>query len=267
MPRKTCATLFALAALAAAPTAPAAAATTTETSSNWAGYAVAKSGVTYRRVSATWTQRAVDCNSTRGRTFSAYWVGLGGLSSSSQALEQIGTGADCTTGGRAAYSAWYELVPEASVNIKSLGIGAGNRLSAAVEVRGRTVRLRLANLTTGRTFSTTLTASRVDVTSAEWIVEAPSLCDDRLQVCETQSLADFGTARFANAQATTTGGHTGTIADPAWAAHAISLGRQGRRPGFGPRRFAYDQASSAGATRGDRSASGSSFSVTYAAAT
>src|SRR3954447_18096695 len=121
MPRKTCGTLLALAALAGAPTASAAAAATAETSSNWAGYAVKKTGVKYRRVSATWTQRAVDCSST-GRAFSAYWVGLGGLDQSSQALEQIGTDADCTSGGRATYSAWYELVPAAAVDIRSLTV-------------------------------------------------------------------------------------------------------------------------------------------------
>src|SRR4051794_7458767 len=130
MPRKTCATLLALAALAAAPTVPAAEAATSETSSNWAGYAVSGSGIRYRHVSATWTQKAVDCSTTSGRAYSAYWVGLGGLSTNAQALEQIGTDADCSSSGRATYVAWYELVPQAAVNIRSLTIRSGDRLSA-----------------------------------------------------------------------------------------------------------------------------------------
>src|SRR3954468_5729273 len=184
MPRKTCGTLLALAALAAAPTAPAAAAATAETSSNWAGYAVSKSGVKYRRVSATWIQKPVDC-SAAGRTFSAYWVGLGGLSESSQALEQIGTDADCTSGGRATYSAWYELVPAAAVDIRSLPVRAGDKLAATGDLRGHTVNLRLTNVTRKQTFKKPLTAAQVDVSSAEWIVEAPSLCDEQLSFCET----------------------------------------------------------------------------------
>src|SRR5689334_3906345 len=141
MPRKTCAALLALAALAAAPAVPAASAATTETSSNWAGYAVRKSGVTFRHVTATWVQRAVDCSTSAGRSYSAYWVGLGGFSSSSQALEQIGTDADCSSTGSAKYIAWYELVPQASVNISSLNDRAGEQLSASVEVRGHRVKL------------------------------------------------------------------------------------------------------------------------------
>src|SRR3954452_21881383 len=133
MPRKTCATLVTLAALAALPALSSARAATTETSSNWAGYAVRKSGVTFRHVTATWTQRAVDCSTSSGRSYSAYCVGLGGFSQTSQALEQIGTDADCTSAGSAKYIAWYELVPSASVNISSLTIHPGDRMSASVD--------------------------------------------------------------------------------------------------------------------------------------
>ena len=66
------------------------------------------------------------------------------------------------------YVAWYELVPQAAVNIRSLTIRAGDRMSATVNVRGHTVKLRLANLTTGKTFRKKLSASQVDVSSAEY---------------------------------------------------------------------------------------------------
>ena len=172
--------------------------------------------------------------------------------------------ADCSSTGSAKYIAWYELVPQASVTITSLTIRAGDKMSASVDVRGHTVKLRLENLTRQQTFTRTLTASQVDTSSAEWIVEAPSLCGSQLQVCETQPLADFGTARFANAEATTAGGHTGPIADTTWSATAINLSTASGAA-FGGQRFARDRGTPATstATTGGLSTSGSSFPVTY----
>src|SRR5271156_2413075 len=69
-------------------------------SSNWAGYAVtgtSKSPVRFRTVSAHWVQPSVPC--TSGQSYSGFWVGLGGYRQSSQALEQIGTDADCSSSG------------------------------------------------------------------------------------------------------------------------------------------------------------------------
>ena len=52
--------------------------------------------------------------------YSAFWVGLGGYASTARKhLEQVGTEADCDSNGVAHYSAWYELVPQASVTVRS----------------------------------------------------------------------------------------------------------------------------------------------------
>jgi hypothetical protein len=89
----------------------------TNVSGNWAGHVVTlpAGNVTtkaFRTVSASWVQQPVSC--VQGsRSFSSFWVGLGGYYRSSQALEQIGTEADCTRAGIAVYNAWYELVPNA----------------------------------------------------------------------------------------------------------------------------------------------------------
>src|SRR5205809_183673 len=120
---------LAAAVLLALPAAPAAAATIESTSSNWAGYAVARKGTRFRRVSGTWVQPAVTC--TGDRAYSAYWVGLGGYRTTSQALEQIGTAADCDSTGTAHYTAWYELVPAAAVTVK-LNVRAGDTIAASV---------------------------------------------------------------------------------------------------------------------------------------
>src|SRR5439155_477631 len=106
----------------------------------------ARKGTRFRRVSGTWVQPAVTC--TGDRVYSAYWVGLGGYRTTSQALEQIGTAADCDSTGTAHYTAWYELVPAAAVTVK-LNVRAGDTIAASVAVSAHRVRLHLVDRTTG----------------------------------------------------------------------------------------------------------------------
>jgi hypothetical protein len=203
-------------------------------------------------------QPKASCSSGR-RRYSAYWLGLGGLHTSSTALEQIGTEADCA-GGKATYSIWYELVPADPVTLK-MTVRPGDTISASVTVTGHTVKLYLANRTRGTVFSKTLQASKVDVTSAEWIAEAPSSCDDSGN-CDTLPLADFGTASFANARATSTTGHLGTITDQAWSAVRITLTSDRRGRGGGPG-FVTDGSGTASATPAELNAAGDAFAVSY----
>lgn len=238
----------------ALPAATAQAASWTTTSSNWAGYAVSQPGTRFARVSATWVAPAVSC-SAGGRRYSAAWVGLGGLHTTSQALEQVGTEADCA-GGKGYYTAWYELVPAAPVELK-LAVRPGDTISASVTVSGHTVKLFLANRTRGTSFATQLQADQVDVSSAEWIVEAPSACGDN-GGCQSLPLAAFAPTSFANVRATSATGHSGTISDPAWSNVAITLSphRRSRSMRFGP------DVASADATPAGLSPGGDAFTVT-----
>ena len=78
---------------------------------------MSKPGTRFGRVSATWVAPAVTC-SAGGRRYSAAWLGLGGLHTTATALEQIGTEADCA-GGKGYYTAWYELVPAAPIQLQA----------------------------------------------------------------------------------------------------------------------------------------------------
>jgi hypothetical protein len=245
-------------ALGGAPVA--SAATTRSTSTNWAGYAVTKTGMAFRHVSGTWVQPAVDCTQGGG-TYSSVWVGLGGYKSTSSALEQIGTEADCSASGRAVYSSWYELVPDTSRSAR-IKIAAGDRIHASVAVTGLRTTMTIKNLTRGTSFTKTLRASAVDVSSAEWIVEAPALCSNSGQ-CATSALAAFETTTFTGAQAVSRTGHAGTIGDAAWTAHAIDLATAGGRR-FADSRGGGSGAGSGEATTGALDATGASFAVTYA---
>jgi hypothetical protein len=225
-------------------------------SSNWAGYAVHRSGVTFPKVSASWAQPDASCTPGR-RTYSAFWVGLGGYSANSQALEQIGTEADCNSSGNAVLSAWYELVPAPSIPIR-LSLAAGDLINASVTVVGHRATLSLYDATRHRGFSKTFHAPTVDLTSAEWIVEAPSACISA-DSCQTLPLANFGSASFDSARVQSSGGHQGAISDPAWSATKIKLTPGGRR-------FVTYQRPGPAAGAATPSAlqiAGSSFRVTY----
>jgi len=223
------------------------------TSSNWAGYATSEPGVSFRRVSGTWIAPAARCGSG-GRRYSAVWLGLGGLHTTAKALEQVGTEADCA-GGKGYYSAWYEIVPAAPVKL-GLTVRPGDTMSASVTVSGRSVRLFIADRTRGTSFAKRLDVAQVDVSSAEWIVEAPSACGDNGR-CRPLPLANFATTSFAGVEATSATGHTGTISDPAWSAVAITLST--RAHGL---RFTTDQGSGT-AVPGNLSPAGDAFEVTY----
>lgn len=259
-PRTLLAVAVVVLALALGNAGAAAAAVTAETSSNWAGYAVTGSTATapakFTRVFAAWVQPEVTCVPGQA-TDSAFWVGLGGYNPGSQALEQVGTEADCSVAGQASYSVWYELVPAASVTIH-LAIRPGDSIVASVAVSGRSVTVKIRNYTLKKGFTKKLTIKSPDVSSAEWIAEAPSACT-RSGICVPLSLANFGTVAFVSASATAAG-HSGAISDPAWSATAISLGGSG--VSSNPRVAAAPTGSAA---PGALSSNGSSFGVSWSA--
>jgi Peptidase A4 family len=236
-----------VAAIAAGP-ATAAAATI---STNWSGYVAHRGGVKFRSAAATWTEPAPACG-TPFSSYSSAWVGLGGFRSTSSALEQIGVELDCRAGGGPRMFAWYELVPAPAMRI-GMPVGPGDTIKASVTVIGRAAALKLTDTTRRETFSRTIKTPAVDVTSADWIVEAPSACF-RNNYCRTLPLANFGTVSFAGAAATTTTRHQGPIASPRWTATKIALL---------PSRANYVFfGSAAGATPSALSSGGSAFAVT-----
>lgn len=205
--------MLALGGVVALAVAPAGALADTASSSNWSGYAAHSAGVRFRRVSASWTQPAASCTSA-GRTFSSFWVGLGGFSGTAGGLEQIGTELDCNVFGQQRSSAWYELVPAPSRHIR-MTVRPGDRMSARVIVVGDRVSFRLVDATRRETFAKRFTTRSIDVSAADWITEAPSTCDASGS-CQTLPLTNYGSATFTRAQARTIFGHSGAIADSAW---------------------------------------------------
>lgn len=214
------ATLGTMALLGLAPAARA----DTITSSNWAGYAAHGAGVRFRQVSASWREPRLTCSSS-SRAYSSIWVGLGGYATSSNALEQVGTEADCSASGQTLTSVWYELVPSASRSIP-MNVWPGDLVAAVVRVSGNTVTVTIADATRGEFFSRTMRAGSVDVSSAEWIVEAPSDC---VASCSRLPLANFGQVPFSRARAITASGRSGRISSGLWRATRLVLTPGGRQ--------------------------------------
>src|SRR5258707_1170383 len=83
----------------------------TDVSSKRSGYAVtgvgsaatvASTSMNFSDVTGTWIQPAASCIPGQSSS-AAIWVGLGGYTVGSNALEQTGTSADCNSSGKATY--------------------------------------------------------------------------------------------------------------------------------------------------------------------
>ena len=267
--RRVLATLS-LALTGAAVAAAAALATPTagiDVSSNWSGYAVtgvgstatvASTSMSFTDVTGTWTQPAATCTPGQS-TSAAIWVGLGGYTVGSNALEQTGTSADCSASGKATYYAWYELVPATSVTLK-LKIFPGDVVTSTVFIKGTDVLVQVKNRTRHTFFTKHLQMASPDLTSAEWIAEAPSECTVA-GFCRTVPLTNFGSVTFTKIAALGNN-QGGRLTGPGWEATPIQLVPRARRV-FGD--VNASAASTAGASPSNVSPDGSAFTVNWVA--
>lgn len=227
-------------------------------SANWSGYTLQDAnatGLEFTSVTGTWRVPTTTCESGSSAS-AAFWVGLGGSSDTASGLEQTGTGVDCLN-GTARYYAWYEILPASAVEVP-LKVKPGDQITTSVNVNGTTVLVQIKNRTRKTSFTKALTVAAPDLTSAEWIAEAPSDCDPAGR-CAVLPLANFGTVNFTRA-ATIATAHPGTISDSTWANVAIKLVPETAR--FFAARSAP---STAGAAPGALSADGRSFAVSWLA--
>lgn len=174
------------------------------TSSNWSGYAVTGAKGAFHDASGSWTVPTLTCQS-RQTAYSAMWVGIDGYNSNT--VEQIGTESDCVNGVAENY-AWFEFYPHNSYTIET-PIRAGDLISAEVKYSGGKFTVSLS-VNHGTPFSTSTKLNQADLSSAEWIVEAPYSGG-------VLPLADFGSALFGANNTAVTGsakpGPIGSFAD------------------------------------------------------
>ena len=179
----------------------------------WSGYVVTAPGVSFTHVSGTWTEPVVSCTKGAEPAVSTVWVGLGGYTTASSVLDQIGTDANCDTAGRPSYSAWFELLPDVAHSIGK-EVAAGDTMVGSVAIKKTNlIELTLRDLSRDWTFAAAIQVGVPDGSSAEWVVEAPYRC--LRFTCHQAPLANFGTVAIRGIAATGNG-RQGTLADRSW---------------------------------------------------
>lgn len=137
-------------------------------SSNWSGYAITGSGFT--SVTGAWKVPSV--SATKRATFSSSWVGIDGFNDSN--LIQTGTEQDYYSGS-AHYNAWWEILPAAETVITTITVHPGDAMSATIsQVSAGVFSITLRDANGNQSFSTTQSYGG-QLTSAEWIQEAPTV--------------------------------------------------------------------------------------------
>jgi len=238
------------------------AAASSDVSANWSGYAATAGASTFTDVTGTWKVPAASC--TPGSSSSAaIWVGLGGYAANSQYLEQTGTSSDCSALGTPSYYIWYELVQPGpaggSVNVK-LKLKVGDTVTASVVANTSGILVQVKDRTRKTSFTKQLPMTDSDLSSAEWIVEAPSECGVG-NFCRVVPLTNFGSVTFSNVSALA-GGAGGTLsANPGWTVTNINLVPQTHHFFGDPKNG--EGSSGAGASPTTPSADGKSFTVNY----
>jgi hypothetical protein len=186
----------------------------------WAGYVLTAPAVSFRRVTGSWTEPKVSCEQGAQPALSTVWVGLGGYTSPSSVLDQVGTDANCRANGTAMYFAWFELLPDVAHRIPGR-VAPGDSMNGSVSlVKPNLVIVKLENLTRRWTFVRRINFGLPDGSSAEWVVEAPYSCL-RFE-CHQAALANFGSVSIEHVSAVGNA-RSGTLSTAAWTRTLLQL--------------------------------------------
>jgi hypothetical protein len=179
----------------------------TNTSSNWFGYnqgTLEQGSKLFNSIGGQWTVPTATQHTAGQAEASSDWIGIGGgcidagCTATDSTLIQTGTEQDVSATGQATYDAWYELVPAPELQITSMTVHPGDRMSATIsEVvnNSNAWTITLKDLTTGQSFSTTVPYPSTH-TTAEWIEETPLLIGTNAGFAALPNLSNpaFGSA-------------------------------------------------------------------------
>ncbi len=154
---------------------------------NWAGYVVTGSPGSVTSVQTSFIVPSV--SPSHGTTYVALWAGIDGYNSGT--VEQAGILVE-STHNSVIYRAWTEFYP-AAPTYASWTPEVKNVITVTVSVSGSDVTATVNDVSTGRTYTQSVSASGYQLNSAEWIVERPSTS------AGLTTLANFGTAYFGTA--------------------------------------------------------------------
>jgi len=179
-------------------------------SNNWSGYnqgTIEKGGTLFHQVSGDWVVPTATQHKSGEAEYSSTWIGIGGgcvdatCLITDSTLIQAGTEQDVDAGGKASYSAWWELIPAPGVTIDTLPVKAGDRVHFDIREavpNSEVWTFTAQNLTTGTSWTQTLPYSSTYGT-AEWIEETPIVIDTSGNALNP--LPNLSTVRINNGQA------------------------------------------------------------------
>lgn len=161
---------------------------------NWAGYAA--TGNSFSAISASW--RVPTISGSEDTSADATWIGIGGITSDD--LIQVGTQNVISSDGDVSATAFYEMLPDTSVDIPTVTINPGDSVSTSIdEVDSGKWQITISDNTDGHSFTAEVAYSSSE-SSAEWIEEDPSDGDGQ-QI----PLDSFGTVDFTGGETTENG--------------------------------------------------------------
>jgi peptidase A4-like protein len=167
---------------------------TDQTSRNWSGYIAGDAY--YSGVSALIQTPVASGYQPRGRSAIASWVGIGGATAPD--LIQAGVEVDVNASGTV-YDAWYEMLPQSS-RTTTLTISAGHWVQ--VDIREVDVDLWQISIVDGQQVFQIDVPYTSSHSSAEWIVEDPSLARGLLPLAFVTGTNFANMAAVANGETT-----------------------------------------------------------------
>ena len=139
-------------------------------SANWSGYEV--SDGPYTSVAGTFTVPSLASSSTVSAM--AEWVGIDGAANSSLIQAGVGESFDPTT-NQVLIQPWWEILPAPETPITSVVVAPGDTVTVAIGQSSASMwTIHVTNDTNGQSFTTDQSYSG-PLSSAEWIVEAPTV--------------------------------------------------------------------------------------------
>ena len=205
-------------------------------SSNWSGYAV--TGGSYTSISGSWN--VVPVSRSQRATYSSTWIGIDGFNDSN--LIQTGTEADYYNGATH-YDAWWEILPAAETVIPVITVQPGDAMSASIhQLANGQWSISISDARGNQSFSIT-ESYKGQLTSAEWIEEAPS-------IGRIATLAQYGSPLTID-PGTVNGGNPGLVAaDGGVMVQRAGQGSTPSRPDSDPDGFAMRYGSAAPSSPG-----------------
>jgi hypothetical protein len=156
----------------------------TNQSSNWFGYnqgTLEQGGELFNAITGYWKVPKATQHTKGQSEASSDWIGIGGgcvdsgCTVTDSTLIQTGTEQDVSSGGKATYYAWYELIPAPSLEITGMKVSPGDRMYASIAALAGysdVWTITIQDTTRHESYTTTLPYTSTHAT-AEWIEETP----------------------------------------------------------------------------------------------